>query len=166
MMTRKIYVKSILVTALIALALGGFLLHLRIHSVADNRSNVVPLIAGILSILVVPLLFAYKKTVQYGFVLNGMLAIIGTIVMAHFSFAHWPTPSTAVSIVTKTLLADILILWALFFVGKALFELETFGYDPDKPKRGVIYRYPNLGWWFVHLIGISLVYTLGHQLWR
>jgi hypothetical protein len=165
-MTRRIYVKSMLMTALITLPLGGLLLHLRIHSVADNPSNVIPVIAGILSVLVVPLLFACKKTVQYGYVLNGMLAIIGTIVMAHFSLAHWPAPSTAVSIITKTLLADILILWTIFLVGKALFELETFGYDPDKPKKGVIYRYPNMGWWFVHLIGTSLVYTLGHYLWR
>jgi len=22
------------------------------------------------------------------------------------------------------------------------------------------------GWWIIHLIGISLVYTLGHMLWR
>jgi hypothetical protein len=114
----------------------------------------------------VPLLFAYKKTVQYGYVLNGMLAIIGTITMAHFSFAHWPAPPTVASILTKTLLADILILWTIFLIGKALFELETFGYDPDKPKKGISYRYPNMGWWFVHLVGASIVYTLGHQLWR
>jgi hypothetical protein len=165
-MTRRIYVKSMLMVALVALALGGFLLHLRIHPVANNPSNVIPVIAGILSILVVPLLFARKKTVQYGYVLNGMLAIVGTIVMAHFSLAHWPAPASLASIVTKTLLADILILWAIFFIGKALFELETFGYDPEKPKKGVVYRYPNMGWWFVHLIGTSLVYSLGHQLWR
>jgi len=165
-MTRRIYVKSMLMIALVVLALGGFLLHLRIHSVADNPSNIIPVIAGILSIIVVPLLFAYKNTVQYGYVLNGMLAILGTITMAHFSFAHWPAPPTVASILTKTLLADILILWTIFLVGKALFELETFGYDPDKPKKGIIYRYPNMGWWFVHLVGASIVYTLGHQLWR
>jgi len=165
-MTRRIYIKSMLMAALFVLALGGFLLHVRIHSVAANPSNVVPVIAGILSIILVPLLFAYKKTVQYGYVLNGMMAILGTITMAHFSFAHWPEPPSLVSIATKTLLADIFILWTIFLVGKALFELETFGYDPDKPKKGISYRYPNMGWWFVHLVGASVVYTLGHQLWR
>jgi hypothetical protein len=165
-MTRRIYVKSMLMIALVVLALGGFLLHLRIHPVSDNPSNVVPVIAGTLSIIVVPWLFAHKNTVQYGYVLNGMLAILGTIIMAHFSFAHWPSPATVASIVTKTLLADILILWTVFFVGKAIFELEIFGYDPDKPKKGIIYRYPNMGWWLVHLAGISIVYTLGHQFWR
>ena len=165
-MTRRIYVKTMLMTALVTLAAGGFLLHLRIHSVTDNPSNVVPVIAGILSIIVVPLLFANKNTVQYGYVLNGMLAIIGTIIMAHFSFAHWPVPATLGSIIMKTLLADILILWTTFFVGKVLFELETYGYDPNKPKKGITYRYPNMGWWLVHLAALSIVYTLGHQLWR
>jgi len=165
-MTKRIYVKSMLMIALVVIALGGFLLHVRIHPVADNPSNLIPVIAGILSIIGVPLLFAYKRTVQYGYVLNGMLAIIGTITMAHFSLAHWPEPPTLVSILTKTLLADILILWTIFLIGKALFELETFGYDPGKPKKGISYRYPNMGWWFVHLAGASIVYTLGHQIWR
>jgi hypothetical protein len=165
-MTRRIYVKTMLMIALVTLALGGFLLHLRIHPVTDNPSNVVPVIAGILSIIIVPLLFSYKNTVQYGYVLNGMLAILGTITMAHFSLAHWPVPATPGAILLKTLIADILILWARFFVGKTLFELEIYGYDPDKPKKGITYRYPNMGWWLVHLVALSIVYTLGHQLWR
>jgi len=27
-------------------------------------------------------------------------------------------------------------------------------------------RFLKLGWWIVHLIGISIVYILGHILWR
>jgi hypothetical protein len=165
-MTRRSYVKAMLMIAVVVIALGGFLLHVRIHPVADNPSNLIPVIAGTLSIILVPMLFAKKNTVQYGYVLNGMLAILGTITMAHFSLAHWPEQLTLVSIATKTLLADILILWAMFFIGKGIFELETFGYDPDKPKKGISYRYPNMGWWFIHLVGASAVYTLGHQLWR
>jgi hypothetical protein len=95
-----------------------------------------------------------------------MLAIIGTILMAHFSIAHWPAQTTFASIILETTLPDILILWTIFFIGKALFDLETFGYDPKKPKVGVTYRYPNMGWWFVHLAGLSIVYTLGNLLWR
>ena len=63
-MTRRIYVKSMLMAALFVPALGGFLLHVRIHPVASNPSNLIPVIAGILSIIGVPLLFAYKRTVQ------------------------------------------------------------------------------------------------------
>lgn len=60
---------------------------------------------------------------------------------------------------------DILIVWGKFFIGKVLFELETFGYDANRPKAGITYRYPNMGWWLIHLAAISLVYYLGNRLW-
>ena len=165
-MSNKTYVKSLLLIAIITLALGGLLLHIRIHPIVKIPSIVVGYITGVLSIIVVPLLFSFKKTLSYGYVLNGMLAIIGTILMAHFSIAHWPAQTTFASIILETTLPDILILWTIFFIGKALFDLETFGYDPKKPKTGVTYRYPNMGWWLVHLAGLSIVYTLGNLLWR
>ena len=163
-MTIRTYTKSILLTALVALSLGGFLLHGRIHPIAQNPANVIPMISGVLSILIVPLLFSFRRTIEYGYVLNGILVIIGTIAMAHFSLFHWPDPATVGAVIVKTLLADILILWGKFFVGKALFDLELFGYDPRQAKKGTTYRYPNLGWWLVHLVAISLVYLLGNLL--
>ena len=165
-MTIRTYVKSILLIALVTLSLGGFLLHVRIHPFSQNASNVIPVISGVLSILVIPVLFSFKNTIAYGYVLNGFLAIVGTIVMAHFSIAHWPTPTTLESIILQTTLADILIVWSKFFIGKSLFDLEFSGYDPSRAKRGNTYRYANLGWWMVHLIMISLVYFLGNLLWR
>jgi len=42
---------------------------------------------------------------------------------------------------------------------------ETFGYDPNRPKAGITYRYPNMGWWLIHLAAVSLVYYLGNRLW-
>lgn len=165
-MTVKTSVKSFLLCALVALALGGFLLHSRIHPFARNSSNFVPFISGILSIVVIPLLFSSGKTIAYGYVLNGFSVIIGTIVMAHFSIVHFPAPFSLKSAIMNTLLGDILLLWGKFFVGKALFDLETFGYDADKAVGGKPFRYPNTGWWFVHFLLISLVYVLGNRLWR
>ena len=165
-MTIRTYVKSILLIALVTLSLGGFLLHLRIHLASQNSSNLIPAISGVLSILVVPLLFSFKKTIAYGYVLNGFLAIVGMIVMAHFSIVHWPTPPTMESIILKTTLGDILIVWSKFFIGKSLFDLEIFGYDPSKAKKGNTYRYPHLGWWMVHFVMITLFYFLGNRLWR
>ena len=165
-MTRRIYVKTTLIIALVAISLGGLMLHVRIHEVAKNPANIIPVIAGILSIIAVPWLFAFRSTIHYGYVLNGMLAILGTIIMAHFSIAHWPVPATLGSVLLKTLLADILILWTAFFIGKAVFDLEMFGYDTIKPKKGISWRYPNMGWWIVHLAALSVVYALGHLLWR
>jgi hypothetical protein len=165
-MTVKTSLRSILLGALITLALGGFMLHSRIHPITQNPSFLVPFYAGILSSVVVPLLFFFPKTIAYGYVLNGFLAIIGTIVMAHFSLAHWPAQATLQTILLKTLLADILILWGKFFVGKALFDLETFGYENNRQKTGLTYRYPNMGWWMIHLIAVSLAYYLGNHFWR
>lgn len=165
-MTNRTYVKSTLLGGLIALSLGGFLLHVRIHPFAENHSNIVPVISCVLSIIFVPLLFSFRKTISYGYVLNGFLAIIATVTMSHFSIVHWPSPATLKGIIFTTTLPDILIVWSKFFVGKSLFDLETFGYDSDRVRIGKTYRYPNMGWWFVHLVAISIVYTLGKLLWR
>jgi hypothetical protein len=165
-MTARTYVKTMLLCALVSLAFGGLLLHLRIHPVSQNPSNLVAPVAGILSIVVVPSLFSRKRLIEYGYVLNGMLVIVGTITMAHFSLAHWPVPTTFETVILKTLVADIAVLWGNFFVGKALFDLEFFGYDPNRERKGRTWRYPNLGWWMVHLVAISAVYYVGHALWR
>jgi hypothetical protein len=165
-MTTKTYVKTFLLCALVSLYLGGLLLHLRIHPVGESPSNLVPFVAAILGALVVPLLFSFKRLVEYGYVLNGMLVIIGTITMTHFSIVHWPTPTAFGTVLLKTMLADIFLLWGNFFVGKSLFELEVYGYDPNRERRGKAYRYPNLGWWIVHLAALSAVYFIGHALWR
>ena len=61
-MTNRTYVKLTLLGALIALSVGGFLLHVRIHPFTQNPSNIVPVISCVLSIIVVPLLFSFRKT--------------------------------------------------------------------------------------------------------
>ena len=165
-MTTRTYVRVVLLAALVSLSLGALLLHLRIHPLDQHAANFVPFIACILSIFVVPVLFSFKRLVEYGYVLNGMLVIVGTITMSHFAITHWPTPATFGTIVLHTTLPDILILWGNFFIGKALFDLEFHGYDPGKEKRGKTFRWPNLGWWIVHLGALSVVYLVGHTLWR
>ncbi len=165
-MTTRSYVKTTLLLGLIALSAAGFLLHLRIHPASQNPSNLVPVVSGILGILIIPILFSFKKTIAYAYVINGMEAIVGTVTMTHFSLAHWPSQTTLGSILLMTLLGDILVLWGKFGLGMALFNLELFGYDPEKQRKGAYFRYPNLGWWLVHLVGISVVYSLGHHFWR
>jgi hypothetical protein len=124
--------------------------------VAQNPANLIPALSGLLSVIAIPLLFCFRRTLVWGYVLNGFTALIGTVVMAHFSIVRWP----------MVLLPDILILWGKFFVGKALFDLELFGYDPGHEKKGQFWRYPNLGWWLAHLAAISLVYAAVQLLWR
>jgi hypothetical protein len=165
-MTIRGYVRSTLFASLIALAVGGFFLHLRIHPFPQHSSKLVPFISGILSIVLVPALFSSKKTISYGYVLNGMLVILGTVTMASFSLAARPNPLSVQALLLKTTLADIALLWGKFFVGMALFYLEIYGYDSNQAKRGISYRYPNFGWWLIHLVVIATVYALGHALWR
>jgi hypothetical protein len=155
-----------LLIGLLTLSIGGLLLHSRIHPVKTNYSNLVPAVSGLLSVLVVPLLFCSRRTIAYGYVLNGFLVIIGTITMGHFSIANWPNPATLQGVLVNTLLADILILWGKFFIGKSIFDLEFFGYDAAREKKGVTYRYPNMGWWLIHLVAVSIVYYIGFMLWR
>jgi hypothetical protein len=114
----------------------------------------------------VPLLFFYKKTISYGYVLNGFLAIVATVTMSHFAIVHWPSPATLKAVILTTTLPDILIVGSKFFIGKSLFDLEIFGYDPDRARLGKTFRYPNMGWWLVHLVAITIVYSLGNILWR
>jgi hypothetical protein len=164
-MTVARYVKSILITALVSVSLGGLLLHLRIHPPSTNHTHLIPMISGILSVILVPVLFSFRKTLAYGYVLNGFLAILGAVLMAHLSIANWPDPANIQTVLLKTTLPDILIACAKFFLGKALFDLETFGYAAERPMAGASFRYPNLGWWLVHFVGVSVVYALGHVLW-
>ena len=93
-MTAGSYVRSLCLAALIVIALGGLLLHLRIHPYGNNPSFLINVVCGIISVIVVPLLFLFKGTLHYGYVVNGFMVIVGTVTMAHFSLAHLPAPLT------------------------------------------------------------------------
>ena len=131
--------KSTLLTALVLLAVGGFLLHFRIHyfMIADKLRPGETVFSGsfflasffpLIDVFLVTALFLSRKTAVYGYILNGMLVIYGTIFMAHFSIAQLiakPIPLYLVPL--NSTLPDIGFLWADFFVGKALYELYTKG---------------------------------------
>jgi hypothetical protein len=165
-MTRKINLKITLVTALFFFAFGGWLLHLRIHPPVRNNSFFIPFIAGILSIAALPVIFWFRKTIAIGYILNGFLAIIGTITMAHFSIVHFQGPVTAYNLLMNTLFCDIFLLWGVFALGKTLFDLEFMKADADQAPKGRFFRYPNMGWWYVHLAALSTVYSLGNIFWK
>jgi hypothetical protein len=166
MMTQKQNIRILLIAGLIAASLGGWLLHVRIHPLSANDINWIPFLAGIVGVLIVPVLFMSKKLMPYGYIINGMLVIIGSITMAHASLNHLPDHSTLLTIFIGTLLADIVILFANFFIGKALFELEMFKAIDAVMRSGRLWRYPNMGWWGVHFLALSVVYILGCLLWK
>ncbi len=165
-MTRKEYLKNTLIMCLFFLALGGWLLHTRIHSPSNVSYGWVPFLSGIFSIFILPFMFWYKPTLIWAYLVNGFLIIIATITMAHFSIAHFHGPITLYSLMFNTLLADISLAWAKFVVGKAIFDLEMIRSENDQVIKGRWFRWPNTGFWLVHLAGASIVYALGNILWR
>jgi hypothetical protein len=128
-------IRRSLIFILFLLALGGFMLHFRIHHfmVADKidpgsfhfsgtyfLSNILPLI----NVFFVTTLFLSKKTCVYGYLLNGLMVIFGTILMAHFSIAGFMAKNIPpAQWIMNSLLPDIGIAWADFFAGKALYDL-------------------------------------------
>jgi hypothetical protein len=160
-MKKKDYLRLVLILAVFFLALGGWLLHLRIHPLAKDAENYIPFVAGFISVIIIPVLFIFRSTIPFAYLLNGMTVIIGTITMTHFSIEN-PQVWTLQTIFMGTLLADIMLLWGKFAVGKALFDLDPVISRPDAPiSKGRFFRFPNMGFWFAHLVTLTAVYLIG-----
>ena len=124
-----------LIVALFIMAVAGFLLHYRIHPfmtpqdalhpniLVFNATNFLAFIFALVDVFVVTGLFLSKRTALYGYLLNGLIVVYGTVFMAHFSIAQFIAQSAppAKWIINSTL-PDIGMAWADFFVGKSLFD--------------------------------------------
>ncbi len=165
-MTQKQNIRLLLVTGLAVVSFGGWLLHLRIHPVGDDPTHWIPFITGLISIIVIPAMFLSKKTLPYAYILNGMFVIIGTITMAHVSVPKLAENLSFATVFVGTLLADIAILWVNFFLGKSIFELNMFTAMDAAVRKGRFFRYPNMGYWGVHAVSLTIVYVLGRLLWK
>ena len=166
-MKKKDYLRLVLILAIFFLALGGWLLHLRIHPIAKDAENYIPLMAGFISVIVTPVLFIFRSTISFAYLLNGMTVIIGTITMTHFSIENHPQAWTLQTILLGTCLPDILMLWGKFAVGKALFDLDPVINRPDAQiSNDRFFRFPNMGFWFVHLVTLTVVYLIGSYFWK
>ena len=126
--------RNILLLTLFLMALSGFLLHYRVHpflapdklhpgSTIFNGTNFLSSLFSMVDVIAVTALFTSKKSALYGYLLNGLIVIYGTILMAHFSisgFMAQPVPPS--QWIVKSTLPDIGFAWADFLVGKTLFE--------------------------------------------
>jgi len=148
-------IKVLLIFGLFFVSLGGGMFHYNFHPYAKFAYGWVPFIVGLISVLLIPILFAFRKTLNLAYLLNGFAVIIGTITMTHFSLemrALWP---------------DILILMTKFVIGRAIFCLEIYPMDSNPKVKGWnLIRYPQMGFWYVHLVAWSLVYFLSNYFWR
>ncbi len=113
--------------ALVALALGATLLHLRIHPPSHGLTYVWPNFFAVLDLVGVSLLFLSRSTAILGLLLNSFLAFLGIIMMADFSLSATLAGKMQVLPQTDffgwlllTTLPDCAILLADFLVGVAL----------------------------------------------
>ena len=115
--------------ALVALALGATLLHLRIHP-PDELTDVWPNLFSWIDLVAVSLLFLFRSTAVLAVILNSFLAYLGIIMMADFSLSATLAGKVAISPgvnffgwLLLTTFPDIAILAADFFVGLALYRV-------------------------------------------
>jgi hypothetical protein len=88
------------------------------------------------------------------------------ILMTHFSVKHFEGALSAYNVMFNTLFADIGLAFGKLLLGKAIYDLEYLKTDADKLPAGRYWRYPNFGWWWAHIAGMTLIYGLGHILWK
>lgn len=131
--------KSTLLPALFLCALASLMLHYRIHPVmvADpahpgltvfDTTHFFASFLSVVDLLVVTALFTSRRTAAYGYLLNGLIVIYGTLFMAHLSIAEImvkgiPFPA----MIIKSTLPDIGLAWSDFLIGKALYDAYLHG---------------------------------------
>jgi len=123
-----------LLAALFLMALGGLLLHLKIHPIwAPDRADpsiihfrpsfIAATLFPLLDLFLVTALFSSRRTAVYGYVLNGLIVIYGTVLMGHFSIAMMaPKNPPLIAWITRSTFPDIALAWADFLVGAALYR--------------------------------------------
>ena len=152
--------RSALLCALVALSLGGWLLHSRIHPLKAGLVMVIPLSAASTDVVLVTLLFLSRSTAKLAYLLNGLLAIYGITTMTHFGLAQGANVGALPGLATT--LPVSVVLFGDFLVGKALFD----GYWAQARAEVKPWNFLAPAWWLAHFILIPGVYTLGHLLWQ
>jgi hypothetical protein len=114
--------------ALVALAVGATMLHFRIHP-PKNLTSLWPNLFALIDLVLVSVLFLFRRTALLGLLLNSFLAFLGIIMMADFSISATLAGQIKVmpgqsffGWLLLTTFSDIMILTADFFVGLALYR--------------------------------------------
>jgi hypothetical protein len=134
--------KQTLLLALFLLAGSGLALHYRIHNfmvpvktdpgglVFDGTKFLASLLP-LLDVVLVTALFTSRRTAPYGYLLNGLIVIYGTVLMGHYSIAEMTAKAIPLeAMIMRSTLPDIGIAWGDFFVGKALYDMYMQAHSP------------------------------------
>ncbi|HZE20849.1 MAG TPA: hypothetical protein VE082_02255 [Desulfobaccales bacterium] len=121
--------RAALWVALVALAAGAAMLHLRLHPPKD-LTYLWPNLFAFIDLGLVSALFLFRRTALLGLLLNSFLAFLGIIMMADFSLSATLAGQMKVmpgqnflGWLLITTFADILILLADFLAGLALYRV-------------------------------------------
>jgi len=114
--------------ALVALAVGATMLHLRIHPPGD-LTYLWPNLFSLLDLVLVSALFLFWGTALLGLLLNSFLAYLGIIMMGDFSLSATLAGQMKVmpgqnffGWLLQTTFPDIMVLLADFLIGLALYR--------------------------------------------
>ncbi len=105
---------------LFLLSLGGLLIHIKIHPVSVTAFNWTPVICAIASTIFIPIMFNYKKTWRWAYILNWATVIIGTMTMAYWSLTAQKLNMSFYDIFVKSTFADIIILGSKLSFGQII----------------------------------------------
>lgn len=125
-----------LLATLFLLALTATVLHLAAHPVfAPDKAHagatvfrasfVAASIFPLLDLVLVTWLFCSRRTAAFGYLLNGLIVIYGTVLMGHMGITALARLAESASFTERlftSMIIDIAIAWADFAAGKALFE--------------------------------------------
>jgi len=121
--------RNTLWVALVALAVGAAMLHIRIHPPGEELTYLWPNLFSLLDLFLVSLLFLFRGTALLGLLLNSFFAYLGIIMMADFSLSATLAGQIKVmpganffGWLLLTTFPDIMILLADFMVGLALYK--------------------------------------------
>ncbi len=123
----------VLIVSLILLAFLGFIRHYEIHPflILNNNegkyqfdfTNFLATLLSFFDLILVSLLFCFRKTAVYAYVFNGIIVIYGTVLMIHYSVAQIDISTIAIlEIIEYSTLPYIALAWLDFFLGRALFN--------------------------------------------
>jgi len=146
-------IKVCLIAALFLISAAGLSIHIRVHDPEKHIFGYIPFIAGVVSTFVIPLLFCFRKTLHLANILNGFSSIIGMITMTHFAITVAP------------IYPDVALALVKFLMGISIFYISLHAdlNSESRVKGWNLMRYPNMGFWYVHLVMLSAVYFLGHH---
>ncbi len=131
--------RHLLWVALLALALSGAMLHLRIHPPSPLISDIWPNLFSWVAVLLVCPLFLFRSTAVLGVILNSFLAYLGIIMMADFSIsitlAGQMKTMPGVSFfgwLLETTFSDISVLVGHLLVGLTLYRVIMMEHLPER----------------------------------